>query len=285
MFIRHSAILAFPLFAAILIILSPTAFADEEASNSVHVVSATYGTHYAKSIPAENSGTKGQTQIYRVTKDKDELEHTYDWFASQIYLQGTAKGTAVVRLGPWARGHEAGKDDLAIAFYLNGKLLKGYSTLDIAGKPDKVQSSTSHYSVLGKVSGFRWIDSNDYAFDVTGPDDKTISFDISTGEIIPREAARAATVDAAHVKWLVEVMKELQGLKVGITRAELLKVCTTEGGISNRTQRTYVSRQCPYIKLTTHFKPVGNESDLGNERPTDEITELSQPYLEWTIGD
>ena len=174
-------------------LLLPPAFADEEASNSVHVAAATNGRHYAKSIPAESYGSKGETRIYRVTKDQDELETTFNWFAGELFLQDTAWGTSVVRLGPWARGHEASKDDLAIAFYLNGKLLKQYSTLDLAGKPDNVHSSTSHYTVWGKILGYRWIDSNDYAFDVEALDGKIISFNITTGEILPPEHENAST--------------------------------------------------------------------------------------------
>jgi hypothetical protein len=39
-----------------------------------------------------------------------------------------------------------------------------------------------------------------------------------------------------------------------MTRSDLLKVFATEGGLSWSTQRTYVYRQCPYIKVDVKFE-------------------------------
>src|SRR5437016_2756134 len=45
-----------------------------------------------------------------------------------------------------------------------------------------------------------------------------------------------------HTKWLATCMRETEHIKVGMTRSELLKVFQEEGGLSSRTQRTYVYR-------------------------------------------
>lgn len=66
-----------------------------------------------------------------------------------------------------------------------------------------------------------------------------------------------------------------------MTRSDLLKVFTTEGGLSTTSQRTYVYPQCPYIKVDVKFAA----SSLHEELPTDKIVEVSRPYLAWSVMD
>jgi hypothetical protein len=96
-------------------------------------------------------------------------------------------GTSVVQFGPWARGSRANANDLALAFYFGGKLARRYSTLDIAGSPDHVSSSVSHYTVISRVEGYKWRGSNFYAFEVVTVDGRTLSFDPTTGDMLPAE--------------------------------------------------------------------------------------------------
>ena len=179
------SIVLLALFAAI-------ARADEEGGNSIYVQSGEYGSCYAKSIPAESYGPKGTTRVYLVRDKDDLLEQTYDWYAPQIALRSTSKGIAVIRLGSWPRGRAASAEELAIAFYLNGKLLHSYSTLDIAGKPENVSQSVSHYTVIKKAIGFRWIKENTWVYDIQTNDDRVISFNIDTGEIFGTTTAPVA---------------------------------------------------------------------------------------------
>ena len=65
-----------------------------------------------------------------------------------------------------------------------------------------------------------------------------------------------------------------------MSRADLLKVFTEEGGLSTRTWRRYVYRECLYIKVDVEFEPAGNTEDKLPERPTDKITKISKPFLE-----
>jgi hypothetical protein len=69
-----------------------------------------------------------------------------------------------------------------------------------------------------------------------------------------------------------------------MSRGDLLRVFTTEGGISTRTQRTYVHTECPYIKVTVHFKAMGESSTL-DENPDDIIESISQPFLAGSVVD
>ncbi len=165
-------------------------YGDQEASNIPHVQAAKYGQCYAKSVPAELYGSKGTTNVFRVGRGRDVPLSTYDWFSQQIYLScnvsddRTPVGVSVVRLGPWPRGHAASADHLAIAFYFKGGELRKYSTLDIAGKPDNVSPSVSHYTVIEQVLGYRRLRGNQYAFEVETTDGRLLSFDPATGAII-----------------------------------------------------------------------------------------------------
>jgi hypothetical protein len=94
-----------------------------------------------------------------------------------------------------------------------------------------------------------------------------------------------------HTEWIAKSLKEMEQIKVGLTRADLLKVFTTEGGLSTGLNRRYVYRECPYIKVDVEFEPVGRPARDAEGRVTlieadgDVIKKISQPYLEWSIMD
>jgi len=158
--------------------------ADDEASNVVYVKTSKYGRYYAKCIPAEYYGTRGETRVYMVRDGDDKLLDSYPWYSQEVYLREMVGGISVVRMGPWPKGREANRNDLAIGFYLSGKMLKEYSTLDIAGTPRNVGLSASHYDVFYSIEGYRDIGENKYAFDIVTIDRRTISFDPRAGEIL-----------------------------------------------------------------------------------------------------
>ncbi len=91
--------------------------------------------------------------------------------------------------------------------------------------------------------------------------------------------------DDAHTKWIAETLKEMETIKVGMTRKDLLVVFTTEGGISTRIQRTFVFRKCPYIKVDVTFRVQEVNDALSADEKTDVITSISKPYLQLLIGD
>jgi len=87
--------------------------------------------------------------------------------------------------------------------------------------------------------------------------------------------------DSDHTEWVAGVLKATQSIEIGMTRSDLLKVFTTEGGLSWSTQRTYVYRECPYIKVDVKFAASSNTEEL----PKDKIVEISHPYLAWSVMD
>jgi hypothetical protein len=68
-------------------------------------------------------------------------------------------------------------------------------------------------------------------------------------------------------------------------RKDLLRVFTTEGGMWTRFQRTYVDRECPYIKVDVRFRSASKEHDALLEDPDDIIEAISRPYLAWSVMD
>jgi hypothetical protein len=90
-------------------------------------------------------------------------------------------------------------------------------------------------------------------------------------------------VDKALTKQIADVLKECQTIKPGMTRAEISKVFTTEGGISTAKHRTYAFRGCPYIKVDVDFTLSDSKQD--EERQTDIIAKISKPYLDWSVID
>ena len=88
-----------------------------------------------------------------------------------------------------------------------------------------------------------------------------------------------------HTEWIARSLKEIESVKIGMTRGDLLRVFKEEGGISTRTWRRYVYRDCPYIKVEVGFEPVGDPENKVSESPRDKIIKISKPFLEWSIID
>ncbi|HEY1203275.1 MAG: molybdopterin-dependent oxidoreductase [Bryobacteraceae bacterium] len=87
-----------------------------------------------------------------------------------------------------------------------------------------------------------------------------------------------------QARWIRANLPELESIKVGMTRGELLKVFMEEGGISFRTWHRYVYRKCGFVKVDVEFAPAGDPSSF-KESPDDRITKISKPYLELSILD
>ena len=104
-------------------------------------------------------------------------------------------------------------------------------------------------------------------------------------------SAQSPQKSQGQTEWIANSLREMQKIEVGMTRADLLKVFTTEGGLSSALNRTYVYRDCPYIKVDVEFEPVGRPARDAEGRVTrveaneDVIKKISKPYLEWMVID
>src|SRR6266550_4110630 len=85
--------------------------------------------------------------------------------------------------------------------------------------------------------------------------------------------------DKNLTKQISDVLTECKKITAGTTRTELLKVFTTEGGLSTATHRTFVHRRCPYIKVDVDFTLSDAKQSAVDERPTDTVSKISKPYL------
>ena len=106
-----------------------------------------------------------------------------------------------------------------------------------------------------------------------------IEYSTSTGKPLkPVTLPGEPVIDWEHAQWLGNVFAWIATIKRGMTRSDLLRVFTTEGGLSTRTHRTYVLKQCRIIKVDVEFSISENEAE-------DKITQISKPYLDYGISD
>ena len=106
-----------------------------------------------------------------------------------------------------------------------------------------------------------------------------IKHNTSTGRPLePVTLPGEPVIDWGHTQWVGNVLAWIATIKPGMTRSDLLRVFTTEGGLSTRTHRTYMLKQCPTIKVDAEFSISGNEAE-------DKITQISRPYLDYSHYD
>ena len=100
---------------------------------------------------------------------------------------------------------------------------------------------------------------------------------------------RQTPVSQDHVAWVAEALKRMQTIRPGMTREDLLKVFTMEGGMFSETRRTFVSRDCPFFKVDVLFDAVAPRANGGRltfeELPQAIIVRISRPYLEFRVSD
>jgi len=113
-----------------------------------------------------------------------------------------------------------------------------------------------------------------------------IQHNASTGRPYQVVAVEGTPVlDEEHTQWVSNVLGWTGDIKPGMTRKDLLRVFTEEGGLSWRTHRTYVLKGCPYVHVNVKFSPVADAPDRLTEMPGDRIVEISKPFLDGAYTD
>jgi len=105
------------------------------------------------------------------------------------------------------------------------------------------------------------------------------------GQLDDESVEDSPTLTLERTKWIARTLRQIQTIRPGMTRSDLLKVFTEEGGMSNRFGRRYVYQGCAYIKVDVRFKSPRSHDDGWEEEPGDVIVSISKPYLEWSIKD
>jgi len=165
----------------------PLAFTSESSSNVIFTMTpAKYDKDYK--VEKEAFGI-----AYKLGEDGKlkELYRTKGWYSSEVFI--SRDGRYLVRMGPWNQGSKPSKDDLAVAFYKDGKLIKQYSTEEMVKDKSKVDRSVSHYNWRGSTwkddvpeldrMKLRLLLDYSYVFDLHTIDGWTYSFDVTTGKI------------------------------------------------------------------------------------------------------
>jgi hypothetical protein len=185
------------LLAAALLAATLPARADTEAPNEPIVAADPTGRCYAKSVPRhqvdpwDRPRGEGQTEVYRVNRGADDLIMRYGWYARVLVLCGRDRSAdpVVVRIGPWTRGETPNDEDLAVALYHGSKLVKRYSTLDIAGgapvDAKRFVQSVSHYQVMEGWPElvYRWAGGSNWIVRMETVDGRKLVLDLETGEM------------------------------------------------------------------------------------------------------
>jgi hypothetical protein len=101
----------------------------------------------------------------------------------------------------------------------------------------------------------------------------------------PTQSASPAPCTQDHSAWLKQVLEKMETIKPGMTRWDLLHVFRTEEGAPQVFEKggepptglrgTFVSQDCPYLKIDVEFKPEG-------VRNRDVIVKVSKPYAQST---
>ncbi len=56
-----------------------------------------------------------------------------------------------------------------------------------------------------------------------------------------------------YTAWVYECMKEMEAVRVGMTREDLLKVFREQGGLSGPPRGNFYYRRCPYFLIGAEF--------------------------------
>jgi hypothetical protein len=108
---------------------------------------------------------------------------------------------------------------------------------------------------------------------------------------------QVSEIDRDLMQKVGEILRECEKLTPGMTRADLSKAFTPDGGIYTATHQRYVSRRCRYIKVDVEFEAKSPEQNAADKpqaeaghgtlerKPTDVIKKVSQPYLQWAFID
>ena len=78
------------------------------------------------------------------------------------------------------------------------------------------------------------------------------------------EGQRRDMLPNDHIEWVGQALNEMETIKVGMKRKDLLKVFMPDGGLNSG--RTFIYRNCPYFKVDVEFQQ-------------ENILRISAPYL------
>jgi hypothetical protein len=110
---------------------------------------------------------------------------------------------------------------------------------------------------------------------------------VTPGAAIRMRPLQTQSALEGHVSWVVDSLKRMQSIKAGMTRADLLKLFTPDGGLQNG--KIFVFRDCQYFKVAVEWeqpervqagRTIKELEAAIDGLPGDVIKGISRPYIE-----
>jgi uncharacterized protein YecT (DUF1311 family) len=172
----------------------PVVLADSPAPERQYTATSTNGTYAFTMHPTARDGastTSPYGEAYRIASvgglvgfEKELLWRTDGWYSFKTFISND--GRNLVRIGPWASLPQT--EELAVAFYRDGIEQRRYVVSDLIENADAVERSVSHYNWEKRDSTFPRLLANG-RFQLRTVENRTITFDVATGEILSDPAS------------------------------------------------------------------------------------------------
>lgn len=170
--------------------LASLVLADTPADPYAYVTSTDSGKYFASVVPAlmkEPHWDVVLREAYISIKECQddgsfkELWRIKDFYSFRVFLSSDAK--FLVAIGPWNMGDKPSKEDIALSFYKEGKLMRNFSTAEIIDDPAKVSVSVSHYQ-WQDYSDPQYPRLEDHLFEIKTTEGRVVAFGMTDDEIL-----------------------------------------------------------------------------------------------------
>jgi len=182
-----AAVLVAGIAAVVLAGASLSTWADSPARETQYVEVAESGRYFFVMLPAgtaDDDWREARGYAYELKRDgsMEELWSVNGWYSFSTFL--TRNGRHLVRMGPWAS--RPPNEELAAAFYTDGKEHTRYTVADLLEDTTNVRRSISHYQWELNGKGFPRLTSND-RLQILTIENVLITFDATSGELLKRQ--------------------------------------------------------------------------------------------------
>jgi hypothetical protein len=181
-------------FVALLLVLLlfPQAFACSvsatEPPKEIGFQDGIGGTCYYKRIPPDSSEQPWRTEFYLNKENKEPVFTLEAWFGYPILCVGEAGTTQHIAHVQHLDGigYADINDSSWLSFYVDNKMVKSYSPIEIINYEDNIEQTTNcGIQYLAQDFGFAFDESlNQYVYRVATSDDRIINFDPSTENML-----------------------------------------------------------------------------------------------------
>jgi hypothetical protein len=258
---------------ALLCVFLPTAFCQNPARIDVQGV-GTDGAAFGAAVSGSDYSFSASELALLQQRTITATDH-----GTPVTFQGVLLTDMLAKVATPAGGKYR---HTAASYYLVAEGRDGYRAVFAWAELDPSFMDKAVY-VVSKRDG-KPLPDNDGPFELVVPGEKRNARWVRQLTVLRLEP-NTTPYDSEQARWIREHLPELESIKVGMTRKDLLNVFMEEGGISTRTWERYVYRKCIHVKVDVQFAPVGEPTGFFRVNPDDRITSISKPYLQHWTGD